>query len=202
MEQTEVMGAFVFQAEAARLGVSLDCVLPHLQVGVLDEHGHLAYSLRPFRDVNHVDIRVDECTHVVEALFTVCDQAPQWGCWHSHSYPLSQQNLLADLCAMAVTHRTYNEFRRMALEAMTLVASSHPSEVTAEARNAMMMVGCLLATYEDASVREQATDLLIASASMDTFDIMKTYFRDHKHPLGERVLDNVMQGISARVCQQ
>ena len=189
IQQHAVAGP-ALQAETARLGMpSLKDVLPRLQVGVLDKNGCFAYSLHP---VNKVALHTSE-TCKVRTVFTVCTQALQWGC--NLSYRPPQKYLTADLFSAAATQCSFNEHRRIALEALTLQCMSEHPEVTSEVKKSMVTVGCMLATFEDAAVREQAVDLMIAAVSSDTLEFVKAFFASRQHHLGTRVVQEVMHGF-------
>jgi len=172
-----------FKAEAARLGIHLRDVLPFLEAGVLDEFGRLPYHVYPGGGPDYVD--PTEIVRDVCVVFTV----------GHHGLPQSTHDVPSptDLCKAAMNPRLYNEHRRLALEALAIQAAAQDSTFCRNAKKGLTTLGCLLSTHSDASVREQAQELLVAAMTSESLTFIGNFFKRLRHPLGDRIVQEITQ---------
>lgn len=167
-----------FEAEAARLGIRLEEVLKFVEVRILDKFGCLSYPIYPPQSLNYVDpTGIDRN---VDVMFLVGPGGlPQ----SNHDVPSE-----VDLCKIAINPRSYNEHKRLALEALSMKVAEKDPLFGQNEKRGLITIGCLLATHSDAAVREQAQGLLAVAIGDESLDFVTKFFERHRYALGNRIV--------------
>jgi len=167
-----------FKAEAARLGIHIEEVLKFVEVRILGKLGCLSYPIYPPQSLNYVDpTGIDRN---VDVIFLVGPGGlPQ----SYHDVPSA-----VDLCKVAINPRSYNEHKRLALEALSMKVAEKDPLFGINEKTGLVTIGCLLATHSDAAVREQAQELLAVAMTDESLGFVTKFFERHRYAHGNRIV--------------